>query len=100
MREGRLSERSAHEELSLEGRRRCGKACLCCVLGSNMRRNWPRYMYVTPQGTGVILPCPALYTTESLMEADSLAVVRNWSGWIVGARRASRKDISSALFLM
>ena len=27
---------------------------------SKMRRGWPRHIFVTPQGTGLILPCLAL----------------------------------------
>ena len=37
--------------------------CLGCLLDANMRRSWPRCIYVLPdtlQGTGVILPCLAL----------------------------------------
>ena len=39
-----------------------GQLCLRYVLNSNMQRSWPRYIYVTSQGTGLILPCLALFT--------------------------------------
>ena len=33
---------------------------LVSLLDSNMQRSWPRYVFVTPQGTGLILPCLTL----------------------------------------
>ena len=36
--------------------------CLGYLLNSNMRRSWPRYIFVTSKGTGSILPCLALFT--------------------------------------
>ena len=36
------------------------KGCLGCLLDSNMRRSWSRYIFVTPHDTGLILPSLAL----------------------------------------
>ena len=29
------------------------------LLDSNMRKSWPRFVFATPQGTGLVLPCLA-----------------------------------------
>ena len=47
--------------------------CLCYLLNSKMRRSWLRYIFATPQGTGLILPCLALITTRAFSWYKSIA---------------------------
>ena len=42
--------------VAISGTRRC----LVSLSDSNMRRSWPRYVFVTPRGTGLIFLCLAL----------------------------------------
>ena len=44
-------ETMARWQQNLRSLPRCGFLCLRYLLNSNVRRSWPRYEYVTPQGT-------------------------------------------------
>ena len=48
---------SEHDlDLDVDDSIRRGRTCLFSLLDSDMRRSWPRYVFVTPQGTDSILP--------------------------------------------